>query len=309
MLKESEKGLAEAQRIAHVGSWDWNIVTDEVQWSDETYRICELGPQEFGATYNAFLSLVHPEDRDYVDDAVEKALNGEPFSIDYRIILSNRNEREVHIESKVIFDENNIPTRMKETVQGITERKRLEMELESIARLPQENPNPVIRLSKGLIINYANPASHILLTYWGSAINQKAPPAITDMAIAAFADGTQRKFEYNYANNTYIINITPFPQSGYVNLYASDITDHKRAEAALQDSENKYRTLFESIDEGFCIIEMIFGANGKPIDYRFLETNPAFEKQTGCVKLLEKRCGSSCQIMKNTGLKRMEPLL
>ncbi len=96
LLKESEKGLAEAQKIAKVGSWDWNIVTDEVSWSDETYRIFELDPQEFDATYNSFLNYVHPDDRDYVDDAVKKALRGEPFRIDYRIILSNEKERSTY---------------------------------------------------------------------------------------------------------------------------------------------------------------------------------------------------------------------
>ncbi len=60
-----------------------------------------------------------------------------------------------------------------------------------------------------------------------------------------------------------------------------EIEERERAEEALRSSEAKYRTLFDSIDEGFCIIEMIFDATGKPIDYRFLETNRAFEKQTG----------------------------
>ena len=234
LLKESGKSLAEAQKISHIENWDWNIVTDEVSWSDETYRIFGRSPQEFGATYNSFLSYVHPDERDYVDDAVKKALNREPLVIDYRIMLSNGKEREVHIESKVIFDEKNIPIKIKGTVQDITERKRLEMELESLSLLPQENPNPVLRLSKGLIINYANPASHILLTYWRSAINQKAPSAIADLAVAALADGIQRVLEYKYANNTYIINFAPFPKSGYVNLYARDITEQKKAEELLK---------------------------------------------------------------------------
>ncbi len=60
-----------------------------------------------------------------------------------------------------------------------------------------------------------------------------------------------------------------------------DITERKQADKALRESEEKYRTLFDSIDEGFCIIEMVFDADGKPADYRFLEINPAFEKQTG----------------------------
>jgi PAS domain S-box-containing protein len=62
-----------------------------------------------------------------------------------------------------------------------------------------------------------------------------------------------------------------------------DVTRQKQIEQALTASQERYRTLFESIDEGFCLIEMIFDQDGKPVDYRFLETNPAFEKQTGLV--------------------------
>ena len=128
----------------------------------------------------------------------------------------------------------NIPIKIKGTVQDITERKRLKVELDSIACLPQETPNHVVRLSKGLIINYANPAAQVLLTNWGSGINQKAPTTITDMAVAALDDGVQRKFECNYANNAYLINITPFPKSGYVNLYARDITERIRGDEMLK---------------------------------------------------------------------------
>jgi PAS domain S-box-containing protein len=62
---------------------------------------------------------------------------------------------------------------------------------------------------------------------------------------------------------------------------AMDITERKRAEVELRESEQNYRTLFESIDEGYCTIEVLFDQNEKPVDYRFLQINPSFERQTG----------------------------
>ena len=70
---------------------------------------------------------------------------------------------------------------------------------------------------------------------------------------------------------------------------ASDVTDRKQAQEALAQSEQKYRTLFKSMDEGYCVIEMIFDADNQPCDYRFVEINPAFEKHTGILNARGKR--------------------
>jgi len=129
-LKESERSLSEAQRMAHLGNWDWNIVTNELYWSDEIYRIFGRSPQEFGATFDAFLSYVHPNDRDYVNNAVKEALNGKKYSINHRITLASGEERTVHEQAEVILNEENIPVHMRGTVQDITEQKKAEKALE-----------------------------------------------------------------------------------------------------------------------------------------------------------------------------------
>ncbi len=131
-LMDSEKSLAEAQRMAHLGNWDWNIVTNRLYWSDESCRIFGLDLQEFGTTYESFLSYVHPDDRNYLDKAVKEALNGKPYEIDYRIISADGENRIVHAHGEVIFNEEHIPVRMRGTVQNITERKKAEEALEKI---------------------------------------------------------------------------------------------------------------------------------------------------------------------------------
>jgi PAS domain S-box-containing protein len=129
-LEKSEKSLAEAQRIAHFGNWDWDITTDELSWSDEIYRIFGLAPQEFDANYEAFLNTVHPQDREFVQRSVDQALRKEQlYSIDHRIVLPNGVERVVHEQAEVTFDESGQPVRMVGTVQDVTDRVRVEEEL------------------------------------------------------------------------------------------------------------------------------------------------------------------------------------
>jgi len=132
-LRRSEASLANAQRIAHIGSWDWNIVTNELRWSDEIYRIFGVAPQEFGATYDAFIGFVHPDDRELVAKAVDETLSGKKaYSIDHRIVLRDGAEKIVHEQGEVIFDESGRAVEMSGTVQDITGRKRAEEEVRKL---------------------------------------------------------------------------------------------------------------------------------------------------------------------------------
>lgn len=131
-LRRSEESLTNAQRIARLGNWDLDVIKNELVWSDEVYRIFGVAPKEFGASYDAFLSYVHPDDRVYVASEVRKAFyEKKPYSIDHRIIVEGE-VRIVHAQGEVAFDENGAPVRMSGTVQDITERKRIEDELRKL---------------------------------------------------------------------------------------------------------------------------------------------------------------------------------
>ncbi|MDH3531795.1 MAG: sigma 54-interacting transcriptional regulator [Gammaproteobacteria bacterium] len=122
--------LNDAQRIANIGNWDWNTVTNELWWSDEVYRLFQQDPDTFNATYESFLEHVHPDDRDAVKQAVTLALNGQQaYSIDHRIIRRDGSERIVHERAEVTFDAKGLPVRMAGTVHDITERKTAENDI------------------------------------------------------------------------------------------------------------------------------------------------------------------------------------
>jgi PAS domain S-box-containing protein len=133
-LEKSRAGLAEAQRIAHLGNWDWDITTNELHWSDEIYRM--FGLKSFiGTSYEAFLQLVHPDDRDSLQKAVSEALYGKPYNIEHRIVLPDGSIRCVHEQGEVTFGESGEPIHMLGTVQDITEKKENESRLLMSERL------------------------------------------------------------------------------------------------------------------------------------------------------------------------------
>ncbi|MFN2453212.1 MAG: PAS domain S-box protein [Pyrinomonadaceae bacterium] len=130
-LQTREAQLIEAQQIAHLGNWEWDIAANKVTWSDEEYRIFGLEPQEFVATYEAYLNCVHPDDRESVADIIGKAMQDKKYpDFDHRIIRPDGEVRVIHASGKITLDESGNPTKMLGTIQDITERKRIEEELE-----------------------------------------------------------------------------------------------------------------------------------------------------------------------------------
>ncbi|WP_305065641.1 PAS domain-containing sensor histidine kinase [Methanococcoides sp.] len=126
-LRKSEASLANAQRISHIGNWDWDIVNNKLKFSEEIYHILGMETQEFGDTNEDFLKFVHPDDELFVQDNINKAIyEHKPYSIDYRLLLLDGSECTVHEEAEVTFNETGQAIRMFGTMQDITIRKQAE---------------------------------------------------------------------------------------------------------------------------------------------------------------------------------------
>jgi len=140
-LQRSEKHLAHAQEISHVGNWVWDIESGNLEWSDEVYNIFDQDPKANTASYPNFLNAIHPDDRAKVENAVASALNdNEPYDITHRLVSSDGALKTVRERGEILRDDFDLPIQMIGTVQDITEDWERERELER-ARLQAEDAN------------------------------------------------------------------------------------------------------------------------------------------------------------------------
>src|SRR4029077_11073518 len=148
-LQESKARLEEAQRVAHVGHWEWDLETDVVVWSDETYRIFGLSPQERPMDLATVRSMVHPDDREPLYRGVDQDLvAGERPSGEFRIVRpsgevrtvsSLTSERWSSLPGDTKRDASGRPYKLFGTIQDITDRKRTEEAFQEISRKLQES--------------------------------------------------------------------------------------------------------------------------------------------------------------------------
>ena len=132
-LRQSERRLAEAQRAAHIGSWERDLHSNQVTWSAETYRLFGEKPSEGPIMYELFLARIHPEDLEKARQCVDRAiLDRQPFSCEYRIPTSAGKFKIMQDQGEPILSEAGEPVRLVGTVQDITERKRIEGEREAL---------------------------------------------------------------------------------------------------------------------------------------------------------------------------------
>jgi PAS domain S-box-containing protein len=152
-----EKGrLAEAQKLAKCGSWEWNIEKNTIQWSDEIFRTLGVSPEDVAPSYEGIMNIIHIEDRDYIKYLVEKSLtNHYPISCYFRIVRPNGSVRIIYAIASIENDKENRPLRMAGTAQDVTDRKR-EEELEKLSLVASKSFNAVIIADSYGKVEWAN---------------------------------------------------------------------------------------------------------------------------------------------------------
>jgi PAS domain S-box-containing protein len=148
IIEHKTNQLVEAQKLAHIGSWEWNIAEDSIEWSDELYRIFGLTPGQFEVNYKNYLQHIHADDREYVDGILQKASRDlEPFTFVHKILLPDATVRIVSTTGKVVPESEGRILKMSGTVQDVTAQKNYEKKIkeseERFFKIFNNNPVPL----------------------------------------------------------------------------------------------------------------------------------------------------------------------
>ncbi|OWY39996.1 hypothetical protein CEK28_04455 [Xenophilus sp. AP218F] len=175
-LQDSRRRLLEAQRIAHIGNWEWDVLNDTLFWSDQTYAILGLAPHQAQPDYPRKLARVHPDDIRPLRATLKRALKkGAPFSVEHRILRPDGCERIIRVQAILECDAGERVSRMAGTVQDITESKQIESRLRQSAVVYENTIEGVIITDSALRILDVNRAFTQITGYERAEILGKTP--------------------------------------------------------------------------------------------------------------------------------------
>lgn len=275
-IKKDKYLLDTAQRIAHVGHWDLNLITEELKWSDETYRIFEINPQKYSASYEAFISLIHPEDRELVNKAyTDSLISKTPYEIEHRLLFKDGRIKYIKENGISFYDANNKPISSLGTVQDITTTKTYQIalkkseedleEAQNIAKLGYYdfdikndnwtsskvlddifNINQQFKKTFSSWIQFLHPDfKEEMLDYFTNKVLTNKEEFNKEYKIITTKTGKE-KWVHGRGKLKFDANKNPIRLFGTI----QDITERKIAEEKIKQSEEKYRMLIDCMHDG-----------------------------------------------------------
>ncbi|WP_428561331.1 MAG: PAS domain-containing protein [Solidesulfovibrio sp. DCME] len=309
--KAAEDKLHLALAAAKAGTWEWNLRTNANTWSPETYRLYELDPEQDQPSYDAWLRSVHPGDRERAGrEVTELARNEAPLFVEYRVNTHDGQERWILSLGELQRDSQGKAAGYLGLALDITDRKRLERERADYLQEVERQKSFLESLigNAPILIGVVEGPQHRYVL--ANAVYESLPKALPGPMIGRsvaelfpeVAEEVTALFDSVYATGqTASLRDFPVPlaerptwwDADYIPLadaagkvhrlliLAFEVTERHVAGETLRQSEAKYRSLFEAMNEGLCVLELVRDAAGQPVDYRVLDTNPAYERILG----------------------------
>jgi PAS domain S-box-containing protein len=277
-LRRSEELLREAQRVAHIGSWVWNVPNDRLEWSEEMFRIFGIEKEKAtGKLIDIVSRVIHPEDRAALEKANFLSGEGKPAPLEYRVIRSDGSMRVVRSETgMVIRDGDGKPAVITGIAQDITERKLAESALrESEARFSKvfhasPGNTAIVRLRDNIIIDVNEAWQHM------TGYTREEAVGHSPLELGIWVNPSQREkyvqllvknsavdgFEHQLRSKTgKIHNVLVFAEmielAGEPCMLSMslDITQRKEAEEALQSSEERLRSVLQTASDAILMVD------------------------------------------------------